>query len=349
VAAWIIRPYEPGDESALVALYERVFGRPMSVAHWRWKLGHAGRVPNVFVAVVRDGTGDRIVSQCAAIPLRYLGPTGELHAMVAVDAMTDPDFRRQGLLTAVHRQGYGVWRDAGFAFVAGLPNQQWGSRARALGWRELFPLAWRLHPLRLDRIVARRYGLLAQTVARMANAPWNIYWARRRRTNSEIHIRRVTTAHCFDDFWRRLETSRGQRSICTLVRDREWIDWRYLSAPDSTYVVLIAEADDAVVGYAVCRLRVDGDRRVGYVPELAALKDDATVLQALLRSAITELAANGAELVASLTRPGTPLDRVLRGAGFLFSWGAFSVQAVPLQMADTPVLVDVHGGDFDVV
>ena len=40
---WEVRPYQPGDEEQLVALYARVFGRPRSVAFWRWKL--KGRNP----------------------------------------------------------------------------------------------------------------------------------------------------------------------------------------------------------------------------------------------------------------------------------------------------------------
>ena len=33
-----IRPYPPGDEAGLVALFAQVFGRPISAKWWRWKL-----------------------------------------------------------------------------------------------------------------------------------------------------------------------------------------------------------------------------------------------------------------------------------------------------------------------
>src|SRR5262245_55554492 len=35
---WTMRPYHPGDERDLVVLFQRVFGRPITEAHWRWKL-----------------------------------------------------------------------------------------------------------------------------------------------------------------------------------------------------------------------------------------------------------------------------------------------------------------------
>ena len=59
--------------------------------------------------------------------------------MVSVDTMTAPAFRRRGLLTEVAARAYEAWRDAGIAFVIGLPNQQWGSRARALAGASCFP------------------------------------------------------------------------------------------------------------------------------------------------------------------------------------------------------------------
>lgn len=157
-----IRPYRAGDEARLVALFARVFGRPIDEAHWGWKL--AGRpslspFPTVFVGVAADPDGgERAVHQFGGIPIRCAGPRGHVTAIVAVDAMTDPEYRRQGLLTAASEQAWRCWRDAGIAFVLGLPNEQWGSRAYALGWRELSALSWRVRPLRLDRIVRRRAG-----------------------------------------------------------------------------------------------------------------------------------------------------------------------------------------------
>ena len=41
--------------------------------------------------------------------------------------MTDPEYRRQGILTAIARLAYDTWRKAGIPFVLGLPNEQWGS------------------------------------------------------------------------------------------------------------------------------------------------------------------------------------------------------------------------------
>lgn len=95
-AVWRMRPYRPGDEGALVRLFEDVFRRPMSEAHWRWKLkGLPAPANNVGIAVASDDTP---IFQIGGIPCRYQLPGGEGTVMVAVDAMTAPEFRRKGVL-----------------------------------------------------------------------------------------------------------------------------------------------------------------------------------------------------------------------------------------------------------
>ena len=55
-----IRAYRPGDERALVELWEEVFGHPMTEEHWRWKLKHVWcPVENVGLAGAASGDGVR--------------------------------------------------------------------------------------------------------------------------------------------------------------------------------------------------------------------------------------------------------------------------------------------------
>ena len=345
-ASWTIRPYRSGDEAALAELFGRVFARPMSEAHWRWKLsGRAFPAPNVFLAVARD----QPICQCAAIPVRYAGPDGEVTGLVAVDAMTDPRFRRQGVLTEVCRHAYDQWRRAGAAFVVGLPNQQWGTRTQALGWRDLFPLAWCVRPIDVEAIVSRRLGSLAGAAGRPIGRLWGRYWRRRAPHDPALQVRRVWSAEAFDRLWPALEHQRPMQSGYTIIRDRAWIEWRYLRAPDVSYAVWLAERAGMPAGYAVTRMREESGRRLGYLAELAAIGDHPVVSSALIDAAVAHLGAEGVELVASLIVPGSPPEVAFRRAGFLFSWGRFRVHAVPLQSDAVPSLSSVFGGDFDVV
>ena len=89
-----VRSYRPGDEQALVELFQRVFGRAITEDHWMWKLeGQPATVDNVWLAV----SADRPVFQYAGIPTRFRLSQATVTSMVCVDTMTAPEFRRRGL------------------------------------------------------------------------------------------------------------------------------------------------------------------------------------------------------------------------------------------------------------
>jgi predicted N-acetyltransferase YhbS len=349
VATWTIRAYRPGDEDALVALFERVFGRSVSVAHWRWKLKQPpSPVENVWLAV----HGDAPIFHYAGIPTRYCLPRGEATAMVSVDTMTAPEFQRRGLLSRVGRHVYDAWRAAGVPFVIGLPNERWGSRASALGWEPLFMLQWLVRPLRPEAILARRTRIRALARLTPVGALWNGVWNSRLRRDATISVRRVERAgNEFDALWERC----GAEAPVSVVRDSAWVNWRYLDVPSRAYRVLLAERAGQPLGYLAYRVEESPGGRAGVIAELYAGRDDAAARRALIRAAIDELRAAGAESAATLAIPDAPLYHDLARAGFLRRRGAFSVQIVPLDPAlPMDVLRDprnwsVAGGDFDVV
>ncbi len=177
---WHLRPFRPGDEAELIRLLERGFGKRLEERAWHWKLRQRGSpVENVWLAV---DTEDRPIFHYGGIP-RALRLGGEQRdVMIAVDSATDPDFRRRGILTAGASAAHQAWSAAGFALVLGLPNEQWGSRVPALGWRPLFPLKWCIRPLRPERLVARRLGLPVLGRLAFAGRLWRSLRARRLRS-----------------------------------------------------------------------------------------------------------------------------------------------------------------------
>lgn len=345
---WTIRPYQPGDEQPLTALFARVFGRPLDVGHWSWKLkGRPAPSENVWLAVV-DG---RPIFQYAAIPARYQLPGGEADAMISVDTMTDPDWRRRGLLSQVGQRCYDAWRDAGVSFVIGLPNQQWGSRAQALGWQPLFPLRWLIRPLRPAALLARRLRLPALArltpLDALAALPW------RRSADSAITVRRCAAAGPeFDQLWQRCRHD----TPAALVRDSAWVAWRFLAAPDAGYRVLLAERNGAPAGYLAYRLEATTGATWGFVADMLAPRADQAARDALLAAALAEMRAAGAVAATALATPGTWLWTALRRAGFVWGRkGAFSVQlaplaaSLPLDVLRDPGSWHLAGGDFDVI
>ena len=345
--SWTIRPYRAGDERALTALFGRVFGRAIGEDHYRWKLRQPPTpVENVWLAV----DGDAPIFHYAGIPTRFRLPGREVVAMVSVDTMTAPEYQRRGLLSTVGRMVYDTWRAAGVAFVIGLPNERWGSRAGALGWEPLFDLQWLARPLRPEAILARRLGIPALARLTPAGVAWNALWRLRR--DPAVRVRVVERAGPeFDQLWERY----GADAAASVVRDSAWVNWRYLDAPAFDYRVLLAERAGQPVGYAAYRVEVHAAGAAGFVAELFAPQADAPARRTLIAETLAALRQAGADNAVTWAVPGSPLERDLRSAGFLYSRGAFGIQIVPLDpelplgVLRDPQSWNMAGGDFDII
>ena len=344
---WSLRAYRAGDERALTALFTRVFGQMISEAHWRWKLSaRPSPTANVWLAVSEDTP----IFQYAGIPVYLNLPTGEVNAMVSVDTMTSPDFRRRGLLSQVGEHTYARWREAGIACVLGLPNQQWGSRTQALGWQKLFPLQWLAFPLRPQAIAARR---LRQP--RLAQFSWldKAWWAvnqLRYREDHKLTLRPMPVAEpSLNELWNRLRNDHAF-AIC---RDQAWVQWRYLDCPSKMYEVVLAECEGAPVGYMAWTLPTEAIH-ISTIAEIFCGRNDEATRRALMAYVLRASHAAGAQTVNTLAVPATATHRSFQRCGFIASH-AFSVEVVPLNL-DAPLAM-LHdpanwfmaGGDFDVV
>lgn len=347
--AWHIRPYRPGDERTLVALWSQAFNRPMTEEHWRWKAkGRPAPVENVGVAV---GADDRPIFQFVGIPCpaRVLGKPRLV--MVGADVVTDPDFRRRGVFTATVRRLFDTWREAGVALVIGLANDRWGTRADALGYERSFQLRWLIRPLRLERVLARKARLPGLARLTGLGNVWNRVWDRATPAPSEITVRPLVSATAdVDAIW-----ERGSQQVATsLVRDRAWVTWRYGRPPEGDYRLTLAERTGSPAGYAAYRVDRTAGHTVVRIAEIFAPGDDAA-LRALVRDVLARAVAMDAESVMTLAVRGSSTDRELRRAGFLFSPGAYRLEMVRLDTTiPATALRDPHGwwltgGDFDVI
>jgi hypothetical protein len=343
-----VRPYRSGDESGLVHLFEQAFGRGIHEDHWRWKLASQPTpVDNVWLAECDQ----RPVFQYAGIPQRFSLAQEPAIAMISVDTMTAPDFRRRGLLTQVAGRAYQAWREAGVAFVFGLPNQQWGSRAAALGWQPLFPLQWLVLPLQPQALAARRLGLpWLRGMASIATL-WKRWATAGVRPDPRICTAAVNRAE--DDFDRIWHECRSGWTFSTL-RDRRWVEWRFLASPVRRYEICTARRADRPCGYAAYTLLPSAAGTAARLAELFTARDDHATRATLLRVLIDQLFAAGVEALHTLAVPGTEYFRWLRSAGFLRQQ-AFSVQLVPLAtrlplaLMRDPEQWNLSGADFDVV
>ena len=346
-APWRIRPYRPGDERALAALWTEAFGRPMTEEHWRWKAkGRDTGVENVGVAVAAN---DCPIFQFVGIPCPAVVLGAPRTVMVGADVVTAPEFRRRGVFTTTARRLFESWREAGVALVLGLANDRWRSQADALGYERFFPLRWVVRVLRPERVLARRAGFPALAHLRGLGGLWNRAWDRP--ASAEIAVRPLASATPeIDLVWRRA----APHVQTSLVRDRAWVAWRYCECPHRTYHLTLAERAGAPVGYAVHSVVRQAGKTSVQVPEIFA-PGDRTVLRALVKDVVARALAADADTVVTLAVPGSGVAQELRRAGFLSGRGGWSLEviridpAIPRAALRDPSGWWLAGGDFDVI
>ena len=264
--------------------------------------------------------------------------------------MTAPPFRRRGLLAQVGRHMWEQWRQADIPLVLGLPNEQYNKAV--LHWRPLFPLTWLIRPLRPESLLARRLRFPALARIGVLGWLWNALWDGWSRGSAHVRVRELQQAGPeIDLLWRNCRDG----IAFSVIRDSAWLNWRYFAAPHYRYRVVLAERKEQPVGYAVYRVKRGTGPVLGFIPEIFHDPDDREAGRSLMAEVLRRMKAERVEAVATLAVPKTTWYHAWRRAGFLFSWGSFSVEcaildpALTLEQISRPQGWHLVGGDFDVI
>lgn len=346
--SFAVRPARDEEAAELAALHRRVFASRMSEDAWRWKHGCEGDgTPGSWVAE----EGGRILGHYGAEARRLAVAGRTFPARVAFDAMTAPDARRRGVLTNLARTAHAAWAEAGTPVVLGMPNEQYGSRREALGWRPAARLVWRLRPLAPERLLARRLGWPALARLGAAGRLWNALWDAGRPRSRASELAGPADAARLESLAD--EAFAPPEGGPTLLTSRSRLERRFLRAVDPPYRMAI----DPPHAWVAWRLPESGEGRIGAIGELSAPSRRRGA--ALARRAAEDLRRAGAHLAIALATPGSRTERALLSAGFVASWARFDVQAVlldpelsrPLTPGTRPGAPRwrLSGGDFDLV
>jgi anti-anti-sigma regulatory factor len=125
----------------------------------------------------------------------------------------------------------------------------------------------------------------------------------------------VHTATGFDSRFDVFSNS-GTGSELTVLRDAEYLQWRYSDHPTRAYESLVCERNGEICGY--CVLTVDTTKRFarGFVMDLQVLPDSDSAAAFLVQQAIRRLRSRGARVAITWVRPSGPEQRGLASLGF---------------------------------
>jgi hypothetical protein len=234
---WIVRPYRPGDEERILALFRCVFGVDRSLEQWRWRFRDNPAGLTIRLAETPSG---ELVGQYAGLPVRMAWGDRTLVFTQIIDVMVDPRLRQ------------GLKRAGLFAALANRFIADYGGPDRISGGFG-FPTP---EALRIGRRVAG-YIPLHPVVSLIR--PVGRHGGDRRSRLAGLF--RVEATDRFDGEIDRLwERVRPELPVAG-VRDACYLNWRYADCPDVGYQMLVARhrLGGAPAGAAILRLGVRGE------------------------------------------------------------------------------------------
>ena len=292
-----IRDATAEDAPGVRALFERVFGTPLSEAEWRWKFEQD---PDGWYGVVAVLDG-RVVGNYAGWAMGFVLDGAPARLYSVGDVATEPEVRglggRRGVYRAMTEAFYGrVGREVPFCF--GFPN------ARALRVSERIVGSRTLMPI----------GTVAVSVESFPPPPADM-------ESGEF------VDEAFDPLW-----EAGRRGLThAAVRDRARVNWRFHARPTRYYRMVWRRQGRELASWAA--LSVIGEEAT--VADFLGREPDGADLPALFSAAADEAERLGARRLVFWETPAGPgrgpiarLPGERRDAGFPMIVRVFDDEAV---------------------
>jgi len=307
---WSVRKYQSGDLQQVLALYKTVHGRVRTEDYWKWQYENRPfGVATIWIAA----TEGQIISHTAYVGSLLRVDGKPVHSAWAGDAMTHPDYRRQGAWEAAVRAGLEDLKSQGvpfeYAHIQNLRSYPGAMKVGAVHVGELPELRkicnWRNV---LEKRTKLRYAgrIVGGMMSRIERDP------RIARHLSSVQIERVSS---FGSNINECCSRAADIARVIVARDREYLNWRYFQRPGYEYAAYVAERSGEALGYIVLR-HVPEELMRGYILDLLALPGEEDVAQLLIGRAMEHFAYEKVDTIHCWMMEHSPYYSMFRRAGF---------------------------------
>ncbi|MCD6197843.1 MAG: GNAT family N-acetyltransferase [Deltaproteobacteria bacterium] len=122
---FVIRPYQEGDEKAILDLFREVFGQERTQTQWKWKFRDNPFGTQIILCFAPNGD---LTAQYAGIPVKAVLKRQEVQVTQLVDSMSKPAYRgvlggRKGIFTRTVQAFFDAFGHPGASvFLYGFPG-----------------------------------------------------------------------------------------------------------------------------------------------------------------------------------------------------------------------------------
>jgi hypothetical protein len=298
------KSYEPGDERAIVELFEKVFKKPMgnpdSLRHWKWEFD-SNPVKPISICLAWDS--DRLVGQYAVNPMRFRVSGESAIGVLSLDTMTDPEYSRKGIFQEAAKLLYQQLIGQGTSFVFGFPNanSMHGFKGN-LAWSMISVPPVYVCPLPATQPFRRTFLSLLKNACLKAYGLVLEGTGAAEKNKQRVTIRKdVMVDSWADELWQKCC---NQHDVW-VVRDAAYLRWRYNDRPETSYEYYTAWHDGTIAGYVVTVDTMRDEGPVTFILDIVADLKIKGIADALVQAVIHSSLERNIALVSTLVMPGS--------------------------------------------
>ena len=316
MSRYVYRKMERRDHEALNALHEKHLG----CAHrdndfFEWKYWRSPGGPHESVVAEETATG-RIVGELGgiAVMMRYFGKTGPVY--FDVDVVIDKDASRGRIFFPIYRKRLEFIAERE---VRSVPLNCSFTIPKTL---KIMSKTWKIRGVapapKLAKVLKHGAYIGKKTrsklIARMGGLLLDL-WSDVRYPMIAPRQIDVSQTDAFDAsadaLWEKMKDYYG----VWVVRDRAFLNWRYVDIPHVDNQILVVREKDALLGYLVVNFQ-DREKRAGVIQDFQFLKERKDAGRALLRKGIDFLKRSGSEVAIIWDFDHTHTHAILEEFGF---------------------------------
>jgi len=233
----ITREYREGDEISIMKLRGLVLTGSKDMDWWVWqhRQNPAGEAI-ITIAETEDVKNEyRIIGHQASLPLRVKINNDIRYIFTTVDTMNHPGYRGLGIYSELRRMRLEIAKQRNYLFAYSFPNLD----MRPINRKQQAKLISKKTPMWIKILkvsnISIKYlsnvGIFTDLVKVVGGGLIRIA---DRLTNRQIHTE-VREIDKIDDRFDILWQQASSHHKIMLVRDRAYLEWRYIKKPDANY------------------------------------------------------------------------------------------------------------------
>jgi len=308
---WAIRRYKEGDEEKILKLRKLCFGSA-DLDKWIWEYKNS---PFGNIMMVAEHQG-QIIAFYSRLSVKMKVGDKILKGSIASDAMVHPDFRRKGLWHRLFKTTWERAKKEGQAISYSFANKTtYKYRPKEAYAICRFPVLVKFFDTYEEMEKRVRNQFLAKILSVSANALFRVFCRAKKCPPVEnVTVSEITE---FDDRINRFWKEASSAFKIAVVRNKEYLNWRYFQRPNSDFTVLLAEEGKKLLGYIVFSVQKTLHRNRGYVIDIITHPDRPEIIQFLISKAIDRLKKEKVSLIVCSMMKNNPYYKVFRENGFV--------------------------------